>query len=88
MGRRLALLSVLAFLAGVSTAARPAPYALTERLAALGRVWLTAKFAHPRVALTGRDWDAALVAVLPPVKSAGDDKAFADAVGAMLASIV
>jgi C-terminal processing protease CtpA/Prc len=57
------------------------------RLAMLGRVWLGAKFSHPRVALTARDWDQAVVEVLPKVRAAGDAAAFAQAVGTMLATL-
>ncbi len=57
------------------------------RLATLGRVWLAAKFAHPRVVLTKRDWDQALVDVLPKVRAASDAAAFAEAVGSRFATV-
>ena len=47
-------------LVGVRSIAMP-PDVTPERLTVLGRIWVTVKFAHPRVALTDRDWDRALV---------------------------
>ena len=81
-----ALLFLLAV--DAAPAARPVPLdSQPERLTALGKVWLTAKFSHPRVALTGRDWDQTLVDAWPRLKAASDDKSFAEAVDAMLATI-
>ncbi|MBZ5498051.1 MAG: hypothetical protein LAP85_16740 [Acidobacteriia bacterium] len=89
MRRHVGFIILLAFaaLATLPAAARREPDIQTQRLAKLGKVWLTTKFAHPRVALTDRDWDGALVSALPGVKAATDDKSFAEAIGAMLVTL-
>jgi C-terminal processing protease CtpA/Prc len=85
--RRNILAAVLIItLVGIGLVATPADVT-PERLSALGRVWVTVKFAHPRVALTERDWDRALVDAWPAVKAATTDEGFADAVGTMLATL-
>jgi C-terminal processing protease CtpA/Prc len=70
-----------------SADARQTPDLQAQRLATLGRVWLAVKFAHPRVALTDRDWDAVLTSALPAVRAATDDRAFEGAVAAMLLTL-
>ena len=86
MRRNIAAASILVTLVGVRSIATP-PDVTPERLAALGRVWVTAKFAHPRVALTDRDWDRALADAWPAVKAATSDESFANAINAMLATL-
>lgn len=86
--RRLSVALVGLFVAAAgASAVRQEPAPLDARLAALGKVWLAAKFSHPRVALSERDWDAVIGEVLPNVRAADDAAAFAEAVGAMLASL-
>ena len=41
-----------------------------ERLAGLARLWGLIKFCHPGLAISGIDWDAALIRAIPEVKAA------------------
>ena len=56
----------------------------TERLVAVGKLWGQVKFFHPWLRYKPIDWDAALVAELPRIRSAATDDEFAAAVGALL----
>jgi hypothetical protein len=56
-----------------------------ERLAGLGRLWGTIKFFHPYLAYRDIDWDAALVATIPNVRSAQTDEDYRTAIDGMLA---
>ena len=87
MRRNIAAASILVTLVGVRSIATPTDVVTPERLAALGHVWVTVKFAHPRVALTEHDWDRALVDAWPSVKSATSEASFASAVNTMLATL-
>ena len=55
-----------------------------ERLAALGRLWVSLKYFHPWLAYRSIDWDAALVAAVPRVSAARDRASYASAVQGML----
>jgi len=81
------LIALFVVAAGTSASRQPPAASLEARLAVLGKVWLAAKFSHPRVALTARDWDAVLEEAVPKVRAARDAASFADAVGGMLATL-
>jgi C-terminal processing protease CtpA/Prc len=87
MRRSIATAILIAVASATAASAYRQPSTESTRLAMLGRVWLGAKFSHPRVALTTRDWDYALVDVLPKVRGAADADAFAQAVATMLATL-
>ena len=55
-----------------------------ERLAALGRLWGTVKYAHPYLAYRPIDWDKALVESIPRMNRAETASDFAAAVNHML----
>jgi C-terminal processing protease CtpA/Prc len=57
------------------------------RLAALGRLWGAVKYFHPAVAAGRIDWDSALVAAIPGVRTATSKVEYAAAVDAMLRSL-
>lgn len=59
----------------------------TQRLITLCKLWGAVKVFHPYLAYRDVDWDAALVAAIPAVNAAGDEHAFADAIGGMLATL-
>src|SRR5690349_3023490 len=63
----------------------PAVQSETARLAAVGRLWSTVRYAHPYLTYKDIDWDAALVAALPKIRAAANAREYADAVGGMLA---
>ena len=86
MRRNIAAALILSTMVGVRSIGMP-PDVTPDRLTILGRIWLTVKFAHPRVALTDRDWDRALVDAWPVVKAASSDEGFAQAVNAMFATL-
>jgi C-terminal processing protease CtpA/Prc len=56
-----------------------------ERLAALGRLWVSIKYFHPWLAHRTIDWDGALAAAVPRVSAARDRSDYASAVQQMLA---
>ena len=87
MRRTIAAFLTLGLMATAPVAGRQVTDTRTQRLATLGRVWLAVKFAHPRVALTNRDWDAVLTDALPVVEAAKDDRAFEEAVASMLRTL-
>ena len=58
-----------------------------ERLASLGRLWVSIKYFHPWLAYRPIDWDAALVAAVPLASAAADRAAYAAAVGDMLGAL-
>ncbi len=65
------ILAALAALLLVAPLARAEVDSLTvARLAALGRVWGTAKFFHPALACREIDWDSALIETIPLVEAA------------------
>jgi C-terminal processing protease CtpA/Prc len=90
-GRLVGLLAA----AALSTFAAAAPAAQTaaadsvriERLAALGRLWVSIKYFHPWPAYRPIDWDAALVAAVPRVSAARDRAAYAAAIADMLGAL-
>ena len=55
-----------------------------ERLAALGRLWVSIKYFHPWLAYRPIDWDAALATAVPLVNAARDRAGYATAVQRML----
>ncbi|MGH7579652.1 MAG: S41 family peptidase [Gemmatimonadales bacterium] len=55
-----------------------------ERLAALGRLWVSIRYFHPFLAYRPIDWDSALVAAIPRVNAATDRGAYAAAVQKLL----
>lgn len=59
----------------------------TERLAAVGRLWVTVNYFHPYVAEGRVDWDAALADALPAIRAAKMPTQYANAVQAMLAAL-
>jgi C-terminal processing protease CtpA/Prc len=62
----------------------PADSARIERLAALGRLWVSIKYFHPWLAYRPIDWDAALATAIPLVNAARDRAGYATAVQRML----
>ena len=78
----------MAVLAGPSATARQATApaeAEVARLAAVGRLWTTVRYAHPYLTYKDIDWDAALVAAIPKVRAAKTSQEFGAAVSGMLA---
>ena len=88
---RLGLLLALAVVPGPRAALHAQTAALDsvrlERLAALGRLWVSIKYFHPWLAYRSIDWDAALVAAVPRVNDARDRASYASAVQGMLDSL-
>ena len=86
--RRLVLLLALAFVPGRSAALGAQTSASDsgriERLAVLGRLWVSIKYFHPWLAYRAIDWDAALAAAVPRVSAARDRAEYASAVQQML----
>ena len=87
MRHTIAVLLALTLVATAPVGGRQTTDVQTGRLATLGRVWLAVKFAHPRVALTSRDWDAVLTGAVSAVKSATDDRSFDAAIEGMLRTL-
>ena len=87
MRHTIAVLLALTLVATAPVGGRQTTDVQTRRLATLGRVWLAVKFAHPRVALTSRDWDAVLTGAVSAVKSATDDRSFDAAIEGMLRTL-
>ena len=56
----------------------------SERLAAVGKLWIAAKYFHPYLAYQDIDWDHALITCLPRVKAARDAREYRAAVQVML----
>ena len=84
---RLGLLLALALVSGPTAALHAqtaTDSARLERLAALGRLWVSIKYFHPWLAYRSIDWDAALVAAVPRVSAARDRASYASAVQGML----
>ena len=84
---RLGLLLALALVPGPTAALHAqtaTDSARLERLAALGRLWVSIKYFHPWLAYRSIDWDAALVAAVPRVSAARDRASYASAVQGML----
>lgn len=63
---------------------RPREEASLENLAALGRVWGSARYFHPWLVSRELDWDAALVEALPQAAAARTPEALSEAVQGML----
>jgi C-terminal processing protease CtpA/Prc len=59
----------------------------TERLVTVGKLWGKVKFFHPWLQYKPIDWDAALVKVLPKVRTAATDDELAAAVGELLGAL-
>ena len=57
---------------------------VTERLAAVGRLWGEVKFFHPYLAYKDIDWDGALVKAIPQIKAARTPDEYRQAVSRML----
>jgi C-terminal processing protease CtpA/Prc len=55
-----------------------------ERLAALGRLWVTIRYFHPWLAYRPIDWDGALATAVSRISAASDRAGYAAAVRAML----
>ena len=82
---RLGLLLALAHTPGRGVAQQTAAdSARVERLAALGRLWVSIKYFHPWLAYRPIDWDAALATAVPLVNAAQDRAGYAAAVQRML----
>jgi C-terminal processing protease CtpA/Prc len=79
---------LVAVLAATSSCLAAAPSnsdkARIERLAGLGRLWGTIKYFHPYLAYRDIDWDAALVAAIPKVRSARTSEEYRAAVDGLL----
>jgi hypothetical protein len=58
-----------------------------ERLASLGRLWVSIRYFHPWLAYRPIDCDAALVAAIPRVSAATDRAAYATAIQDMLGAL-
>jgi C-terminal processing protease CtpA/Prc len=56
----------------------------TDRLLAIGKLWVTVKYFHPYLAYRDIDWDKALVDALPKIRTAGMQAEYAAAVQSML----
>ncbi|MFB3776403.1 MAG: S41 family peptidase [Bryobacteraceae bacterium] len=81
-GSRLAVALGLSLLASAGQAAVEA--ASVERLAALGKLWVSVKYFHPFLAYKDIDWDTALLAALPKAAAARSTAEYASAVQSML----
>ena len=55
-----------------------------ERVAALGKLWVSVKYFHPYLAYKNLDWDAALLSALPKAAAAQSRDEYAAAVQSML----
>src|SRR3954470_23333261 len=71
------------WLPGAEQAPSSAP-AETDRLLAVAKTWATVKYFHPYLADRPIDWDKALIAALPRIRSARDSAEYGSAVNAML----
>jgi C-terminal processing protease CtpA/Prc len=60
---------------------------LTERLAALGRLWGVIKYFHPDLAYKDIDWDGALVRAIPQIKAARTPSEYRQAIGNLLQTL-
>ncbi len=85
--RAVALGALLGLGLPTSAVSQAADRVRLDRLAALGRLWVTVKHFHPALADQPIDWDSALVAAIPRVNRAANDKAFAGAVQGMLEAL-
>ncbi len=65
----------------------PAHSTRVERLAALGRLWVTIREFHPWLAYRPVAWDSALAAAVPRVTAATDPAAYGAVVADMLAAL-
>jgi C-terminal processing protease CtpA/Prc len=57
---------------------------LTERLAALGRLWGAIKYFHPYLAYKNIDWDGALVRAIPQIRAARTPNEYHQAISGLL----
>jgi hypothetical protein len=62
----------------------PATSTRIERLAALGRLWVSIRYFHPFLAYRPIDWDSALAAAIPRANAATDRESYAAAVQVLL----
>ena len=87
--RRIAIVVVAVGALWLSSPGRAAeaPSVETRRLVELCKLWGQIKFLHPYVWTRAVDWDAALVAALPKVRSAGTEDEYVAAVADMLAAL-
>ena len=76
------LLIALALLASHFALAQQTPE--TDRLVAVGKLWITVKYFHPYLACRDIDWDKALVDALPKIRGATNRAEYAAAVQSML----
>jgi C-terminal processing protease CtpA/Prc len=60
---------------------------LTERLAAVGRLWGTIKYFHPYLAYRDIDWDGALVRAIPQIKAARTPNEYRQVIGNLLQTL-
>lgn len=60
---------------------------VTERLAAVGRLWGAVKYFHPYLAYKDIDWDGALVKALPAIKAARTPDAYRQAISGLLQAL-
>ena len=58
-----------------------------KNLAAFAKVWGFLKYYHPEVAKGNPDWDKELIRMIPVIKSAPDDKAFAKTIADWYAAL-
>jgi len=56
----------------------------TDRLIAIGRLWVTVNYFHPYLAYRDIDWDQALVDSLPKMRGAGGSAEYAASIESML----
>ena len=85
--RRITIVVAAVLLLSSSGRAAEAPSVETRRLVELCKLWGQIKFLHPYVWTRAVDWDAALVAALPKVRSARTEDEYAAAVGGMLTAL-
>ncbi|HYC31012.1 MAG TPA: hypothetical protein VEB59_01925, partial [Gemmatimonadales bacterium] len=83
------LLMLLAFATPVRLAAQEAAAdsVRVERLAGLGRLWVSLRYFHPWLAYRPIEWNAALAKAVPRVSAARDRTEYAAAVQEMLAAL-
>lgn len=68
-------------LAGTIFAQQPSD---NDRLIAIGKLWATVKYFHPKLANASLDWDKALVEALPKIRDAKTSPEYAKSVQTML----
>ncbi|HWF47229.1 MAG TPA: hypothetical protein VG168_09505 [Bryobacteraceae bacterium] len=79
---RLRVALLVSFLLATRSLAQTAPD--TDRLVAVGKLWITVRYFHPYLAYRNIDWDQAFCDALPPIRQAKTPEEYAAALNRML----